>query len=105
MWKFGKPTGEGGVWKNTPVKAGVRSDLFLMTGYDQKTVSISTDRDATVTLYIHTCHYSDEIVPYQSFEVKAGETLAHQFPLGFSAHWVAAEIDKGCTATVWFTYE
>ncbi|MBV6652649.1 MAG: hypothetical protein KI786_02780, partial [Mameliella sp.] len=105
LWKFGKPTGEGGVWKNTPVKAGVRSDLFLMTGYDQKTVSISTDRDATVTLYIHTCHYSDEIVPYQSFEVKAGETLAHQFPLGFSAHWVAAEIDKGCTATVWFTYE
>ena len=36
LWKFGKPTGVGGPWKDTAVKAGVPSDPYLMTGYDKK---------------------------------------------------------------------
>ncbi|WP_315815657.1 hypothetical protein [Paraflavitalea speifideaquila] len=35
LWKMGKPVGEGGVWKNTPVKAGQPSLPYLMTGYDK----------------------------------------------------------------------
>ena len=31
LWKFGKPVGVGGPWKNTTVKAGALSDPYLMT--------------------------------------------------------------------------
>jgi hypothetical protein len=42
---------------------------------------------------------------YKTFEVKAGETVEHEFEEGYSAHWVRAVADKGCKATVWFVYE
>ncbi|MEM6377163.1 MAG: hypothetical protein AAF705_03060 [Bacteroidota bacterium] len=105
IWKFGKPTGEGGVWKDSPVTAGERSDKFLMTGYDQKTVKMTADQDVELTLYADILHYLDEPVPYQTFQLKAGETLTHTFPKGYSAHWMSAEMNKDCTATVWFIYE
>jgi hypothetical protein len=105
LWKFGKPVGEGGVWKDTEVKAGERSDWFLMTGYDKKTVELTADKDVNITLYVHVSHYTDKMVPYKTFEVKAGETVTHEFPKGFSAHWAAAEAAADCKATVWFKYE
>ncbi len=36
LWSFGAPRGEGGPWKDSAVAAGVASDPYLMTGYDQK---------------------------------------------------------------------
>ncbi|GAB5552715.1 MAG: hypothetical protein Sapg2KO_23060 [Saprospiraceae bacterium] len=105
LWKLGKPLGEGGVWKNSKVKAGERSDRFLMTGYDQKTVHITTDQDAKITLWVYTSHYLDQAVPYKTFSLKEGETLTHKFPQGYSAHWVEAVSDTDCEATVWFKYE
>ena len=41
LWSFGKPIGEGGPWKDTVVTAGQRSDPYLMTGYDQKHLTLS----------------------------------------------------------------
>lgn len=105
IWKFGKPVGEGGVWKDTDVKAGERSDKFLMTGYDKKSVKIKADKDVNITLYAHVAHYSDKTVPYKTFSIKAGEEMTHVFPDGYSAHWMEAEADKDCKATVWFIYE
>lgn len=35
LWQFGKPAGWGGVWWDTPVKAGESSDPYLMTGFDK----------------------------------------------------------------------
>ena len=103
LWKMGKPVGEGGVWKNTNVKANETSLPYIMTGYDQKKVSLSADRDTKITLEIdfdltgfHT---------YKTFEVKAGKTLTYEFPTGFSAHWVRAITDNDCKATVWFNYQ
>ena len=105
LWKFGKPVGEGGVWKDTPVKAGLRSDKFLMTGYDKKTIELTADQDVDITLYVDIAHYLEGSAPYKTFSLKAGETIQHTFPEGFSAHWVSAEASKDCKATVWFKYE
>lgn len=103
MWKMGKPVGQGGVWKNSSVKAKDPSLPYLMTGYDHKNVEITTDKDVNITLEVdfdlagfHT---------YKTFFVKAGQTLNYEFPTGFSAHWVRASSDKECKATVWFTYQ
>ncbi|WP_448635338.1 hypothetical protein [Pedobacter panaciterrae] len=103
LWKMGKPTGHGGVWKKAAVKSGTPSLPYLMTGYDKKKVSLSADKDVKITLEVdfdlsgfHT---------YKTFTVPAGKTINYEFPQGFSAHWIRAISDKACTATVEFTYQ
>jgi len=104
LWKFGKPVGVGGPWKDSNVKAGVASDPYLMTGYDKKTLELSADQDCQITLQIDIDHWTG-FHPYKSFKIKEGETLTHNFPEGFSAHWVRAVSDKDVIATAWFIYQ
>lgn len=105
IWSFGKPFGEGGVWKNTAVKANELSDMYLMTGYDKKSLQLETDIDTEIALYIHINPYLKEPVLFKTFSVKAGEKLDYQFPEGFSAHWVQLKSNKDCKATAWFSYK
>jgi len=104
LWKFGKPVGVGGPWKQSDVKAGVPSDPYLMTGYDQKTLELTADRDCTITVEVDIDHWTG-FHPFKSFEVKAGETLTYEFPEGFAAHWVRVKADQDVNATAWFIYE
>ena len=102
LWKMGKPTGEGGLWKNTAVKAGETSLPFLMTGYDRKTVVLSSDKEVNIALDI-----DFDLTGFHHFKtihVPAGQTITWQFPAGFNAHWIRASSDKECRATVWFRY-
>lgn len=105
IWSMGKPVGEGGVWKNTAIKANEESDLYLMTGYDHKEVSLTADKDVEITILVHNTHYSDKVTVYKSFKIKANETISHTFPVGFSTHWISAKSNKDCEATVWFSYK
>jgi hypothetical protein len=103
LWKLGKPRGEGGVWKNTSVKAGVPSLPFLMTAYDKKKVSLTADKEVTITLEVDV-----DLNGWQKFKtitLTPGKTVEYVFPDGYSAHWIRATADKDCKATVWFTYE
>ena len=103
MWKMGKPVGEGGVWKNTMVKANESSLPYLMTGYDQKSVKLTADKDVDITLEV-----DFDLTGFNKFKtihVPAGKTINYNFPAGFSAHWVRAVANKNCKATVWFTYQ
>ncbi|MBC7757311.1 MAG: hypothetical protein H7069_00530 [Phormidesmis sp. FL-bin-119] len=103
LWKLGKPRGEGGVWKNTVVKAGEPSLPFLMTGYDKKKISLTADKEITITLDVDV-----DLKGWQKFKtitLRPGETVEYVFPDGYSAHWVRATADKDCKATAWFTYE
>ncbi|TDE13359.1 hypothetical protein [Dyadobacter psychrotolerans] len=103
LWKLGKPIGEGGVWKNTQVKAGEASLPYLMTGYDQKKVTFSSDKDAVFTIEIDFGHNGWN--KYQQIKVPAGKEVVHVFPKGFNAHWVRVTSDKDSKATAWFKYE
>lgn len=105
LWKFGKPVGKGGPWKDTEVKEDVKSDLYLMTGYDKKTLTLYSDRDVKITLWLSVSHYLNEEVKYKEFALKAGKELTYVFPKGFSAHWVSLSADKDCKATAQFLYE
>jgi hypothetical protein len=104
IWKFGKPVGVGGPWKNSSVIAGKASDPYLMTGYDKKTLELTADKDVTVTVEVDFDHQTGWHV-YKSFKIKAGKTKTYIFPQGFSAHWVRVTADSDCKVTAWFKYE
>ena len=104
LWKFGKPVGVGGPWKNTDVKADVPSDPYLMTGYDKKTLELTADQDCTITVEVDIDHWTG-FHRYRSFDVKAGEKVAHVFSEGFAAHWVRIRSDRDVQATAWLVYE
>jgi hypothetical protein len=103
IWKLGKPVGEGGVWKNANVKANVASLPYLMTGYDKKTVTLSSDKEVIITLEVDVDHNGWQV--YKKIKLNAGETITHVFPDGYSAHWIRAIADKDCKTTIWFRYE
>lgn len=103
MWKLGKPTGEGGVWKNTAVKANQPSLPYIMTNYDKKQVKLSADKNVDIALEIDfdfTGFYK-----YKTLHVPAGKTITYTFPAGFNAHWVRAVANADCIATAWFVYD
>jgi len=104
LWQLGKPRGEGGVWNRTAVKAGVPSDPYLMTGFDQKSVRLLSTADTRITLEIDV-DGTELWVPCQTFRLKAGDAQTYRFPEGFSAYWVRAVSSADATATVMFTYE
>ncbi|MEP5504591.1 MAG: hypothetical protein ABJZ54_00915 [Luteolibacter sp.] len=104
LWKLGKPRGQGGPWKASAVKAGVPSDPYLMTGYDKKSVELAATTAAAITLEVD-IDGTGLWVTYGSFDLKAGESITHEFPEGFSAYWVRATSDAETTATAWLTYE
>ncbi len=105
LWRMGKPAGWGGVWWETPVKAGDVSDPFLMTGFDNKVVHLSHDAGAPVKFAIEvdflgngTWHtYREMVVPPKGY-------VHEEFPTGFSAHWVRVRVGSDCKATVYFMY-
>ncbi len=103
LWKLGKPVGEGGMWKKTAVKANDPSLPFLMTGYDKKSVTLQSDKTVQITLQVNTDLTGWHT--YKTFRVPAGQTVRHEFPEGYNAHWIRAIADKNCTATVWMKYE
>lgn len=106
LWKMGKPTGQGGPWKNSLVQANIPSDPYLIGFYDQKSLTLSHDAESDVTFTI-------EVEPvghgpwmkYLKLTVPAGKTISHQFPNHFQARWIRFSTDKSCTATTWLHYE
>ncbi|MBN1361837.1 MAG: hypothetical protein JW993_14670 [Sedimentisphaerales bacterium] len=106
LWQMGKPSGWGGPWWNTPVQADAVSDPFLMTGFDKKVVHLAHDAKETVRFTLEVDFLGDGTwKTYQNFDVGSGTGYAHhEFPDGFSAHWVRVRVNKACTATVYFMY-
>jgi hypothetical protein len=110
MWSWGKPSGMGGVWYDTPVKAGEVSDPFLMIGFDKKVLHLKHDAKRGVTFTIEVDFVGDgQWSPYKELHFGAGGNPPqgyehHEFPDGFSAHWVRIKVNAACTATAFFMY-
>ncbi|MHC4113285.1 MAG: hypothetical protein ACYSUY_19610, partial [Planctomycetota bacterium] len=107
-------------WWNTPVRSSVPSDPFLMTGFDKKVVHMAHDEKKSVTFLMEVDFLGNgSWRTYKSFNV-AGNIrtqravlglpaegqgyVHHEFPDGFSAHWVRVIVDTHCKATVYFMY-
>jgi hypothetical protein len=106
LWKLGKPRGVGGPWKDSPVKANVPSDPYLMTAYDKKRVTLSHSATTPVKIRLEVdLTGSGDWVNYNEFEIAPGQKWEHTFPQSFSAYWVRAVADKDTTASAIFVYE
>ncbi len=103
IWKLGKPRGEGGPWKDTAVKAGEVSDPYLMTAYDKKSLTLSSDKDATVTIEVDISGNGSWVVT-DKVDVKSGTAYNHEFPSEFSAYWIRFTSDKDAKATAQLSY-
>lgn len=106
LWSLGKPVGVGGPWKDTRVTAGVPSDPYLLTGFDQKELALSHASGAPVRIRVEvdltgTGHW----VTYRTWEVPAGHTLTHTFPPSYQAYWLRTVAESNTTATAWLTYQ
>ena len=105
LWKMGKPTGEGGPWKDSEVQANEVSDPYLIGFYDKKKMTLSHDREAPVMITV-------EVEPvghgpwmtYATYTVAAGEALTHDFPPDFQARWIRFTANRDCKATAWLEY-
>jgi len=105
LWRFGKPKGFGGVWREAHVKADDPSDPFLMTGFDKKCLHLAHDADRDVTFTVEVDFIGNGSWKiYQKVAVPPKGYVHHEFAEGFGAHWVRVTADADCTATAWFTY-
>jgi len=105
LWSFGKPAGWGGPWWETPVKAGVASDPYLMTGFEHKVLHLYHDCAVTASFTVEVDVLGNGAwKTYAQLEVPAGGYLHHEFPTGFSAHWVRLTSSHDCQATGYLYY-
>lgn len=106
IWKLGKPRGQGGPWKDTPVKAGVASDPYLMTAYDKKSLSLSHSGKEAATFHLEVdLTGAGDWARSHSFTVQPDQKLKFAFPDAFTAYWVRLVSDKDTTASATFLYE
>jgi len=83
----------------------MKSDPFLMTGFDKKVVHLTQNSDQVVKFTIEVDFLGNGTwKSYQDFTVGANGYVHHEFPDGFSAHWVRVAVDRDCTATAYFMY-
>jgi hypothetical protein len=89
LHRMGKPTGWGGPWWHDEVRAGEPSDPYLMTGFDTKALHVSNEGRAPVVVTVEVDFLGDgSFRTYRALRVAAGGYVHHEFPAGFSAHWV-----------------
>ncbi|RPE09265.1 hypothetical protein EGT74_19900 [Chitinophaga lutea] len=106
LWKLGKPTGRGGPWKNSEVKAGTPSDPYLIGFYDQRSLELKHDAKAPVTFTIEADPAGNGVwMPYREVTVTPGQTFRYTFPAAIQARWIRFTANKDCTATAWLEYK
>ena len=106
LWKMGKPTGEGGPWKNSEVYAGVPSDPYLIGFYDKRSLELSHNSSGTITFTIEVEPIGHG--PWMTFKkvaVNPGETYKYKFQASFQSRWIRVVSNEDCIATVWLKYE
>jgi hypothetical protein len=107
LWKFPKPTGRGGPWHKTAVKAGEPSDPYLLAGYQPTSFEVSNDGEEggeTVTFRVEIDPTGDgKWFLHDTIELEGGCAV---IGLGVAAaHWVRLVADRDCIATATFTCE
>ena len=105
LWQFGKPKGWGGPWWKEAVKADVPSDPYLMTGFDQKVLHLHNRGKKKTNFQVEVDFLGDQTwCTYDTFAVGSSGYTHHEFPAGFSAHWIRVTSSADTEATAYFTY-
>lgn len=102
LWQLGKPVGRGGPWFETAVKAGELSDPYLLCGYDQKTLSLSSDTACSITAEVDLSGMG-LWKKWKSFDVPADESL--NVPVNIDGYWIRFRSNLDAVASAQLAYE
>lgn len=101
LWSWGRPQGWGGPWRKAAVNAGAISDPFLMTGFGNKVLHLTSSVANTFVLEIDFLGDGS----WEEYEqINTGRYARHVFPQGFSAHWIRIRSTRAATVTAEFHY-
>ena len=76
-----------------------------MTGFDQKVMHLAHECEKPVWFVVEVDFLGNgSWVPYATVGVGPNGYSHHEFPVGFSAHWVRLSASRDCTATAYFHY-
>lgn len=105
LWNMGKSTGWGGPWWDTDIPPDAPSDPFLMTGFDKKVLHLTQIGPEETDMVVEVDFRGDgNWSTYTTLAVPNGGYVHHEFPEGFSAHWVRLRSSRACRATAQFVY-
>ncbi|WP_414703177.1 hypothetical protein [Proteiniphilum sp. UBA5384] len=106
LWKLGKPTGKGGPWVDSNVKAQVASDPYLIGFYDERelTLSHTSENKVKITLEVDPTGNGDWM-EYAVYTVEPGQQQRHQFTPSFQARWIRFTSDTDANITTWLEYK
>lgn len=106
LWHFGgQPSGWGGPWWETPVRADEPSAPYLMTGFDRKCLHISVEDAEQVAFTVELDFQGTGRNWHPCTRLVTGGGYArHVFEDGLSAHWARVVPHGDCTATAQFFY-
>ncbi|RNC64104.1 hypothetical protein [Proteiniphilum sp. X52] len=105
LWKLGKPTGKGGPWVGSNVKAQVASDPYLIGFYDQRELTLSHTSEKAVKISVEVDPTGNgDWMGYAVYTVEPGQQQHHQFPSSFHARWIRFISDTDTNVTAWLEY-
>ena len=105
LWKLGKPTGHGGPWVDTEVKANIPSDPYLIYAYNDKELKMSHGSNHPVNFTIEVSPVGDDVwMEYKTFTVHPDEIVRYTFPKSFQARWIRFVTNEDTRATTWLDY-
>jgi len=105
LWNYGKPAGWGAVWQDDTLKANSISDLFLMTGFDKKTLHLKNTGKEEVEIALEIDFLgNEEWNHYTTIKLAVGEYKHYTFPDGYSAHWIRLKVNRESVITAQFVY-
>ena len=106
LWQLGRPTGQGGPWRDTAVAAGVASDPYLFGFYEQRLLSLSHTAATPVQITVEFDPSGDgNWMTFEQLTVPAGESLEKRYPPALSARWIRFTADRAATVTAQLTYD
>ncbi len=103
IWALGKPNGIGGPWLKTETGAGKYSDPYLMTGYDKKTLELSSSVATGITAEVDISGMGDWY-SYKTFDLQSGKTIKYKFQAAFQAYWIRFKAAGATIATAQLSY-
>ncbi len=87
------------------MKAGEPSDPYLMTGFDHKVLHLTHESGQAVSFSVEVDFLGTGAwKTYDTISVPTQGYVHHEFPAGFSAHWVRVTSGADCQATAYLTY-
>ena len=104
FWRAGKVRGFGGPWKDASVKAGEASDVYLMNGFDRKTLTLGSSVSAKFTMEVDVTGWG-AWVKAGEYPLEAGVKRTFSLPRALSGYWVRFRSDRDTSATALLVYE